>query len=184
MISHNRRIRGRPRSSMIRAGPHNGLVGGSNPPSTTTHSHADSSQSCRRNSAPPPPKPRGGPWALAGERSEPVRLGVRDHHACSVQRPSRVQNDARPSGLFSLRISEFESDHPGILNRPVVMVREPPRWQHLPKSLPQLPIPNAAAQTRTVSAAQIRLNRRRIRRTLARILILTDSGDRGRNAHC
>jgi hypothetical protein len=22
--------------------------------------------------------------ALAGERSEPVRLGVRDHHACSV----------------------------------------------------------------------------------------------------
>ena len=32
-------------------------------------------KSCRRNSAPPPPKPRGGPTALAGERSEPVRLG-------------------------------------------------------------------------------------------------------------
>src|SRR5215216_801274 len=31
-----------------------------------------------------PPKPRGGPAALAGERSEPVRLRVRDHHACSV----------------------------------------------------------------------------------------------------
>ena len=44
----------------------------------------NSSQSCRRNSAPPPPKPRGGPAALAGERSEPVRLGVRGHHPCSV----------------------------------------------------------------------------------------------------
>ena len=32
----------------------------------------------------PPRKPRGGPLALAGERSEPLRLGVRDHHACSV----------------------------------------------------------------------------------------------------
>ena len=31
-----------------------------------------------------PPKPRGGPMALAGERSEPVRLGVGDYHACSV----------------------------------------------------------------------------------------------------
>ncbi len=44
----------------------------------------------RRNSAPPPPKPRGGHGALAGEKSEPVRLGVRDHHTRSlcVQSPS------------------------------------------------------------------------------------------------
>src|SRR5262245_33035569 len=34
----------------------------------------NSSPLCRRNIAPPPPKPRGGPRALAGERSEPVRL--------------------------------------------------------------------------------------------------------------
>src|SRR6266446_10534130 len=38
----------------------------------------------------PPPKPRGGPSALAGERSEPVRLGVRNHthalFALKVQR--------------------------------------------------------------------------------------------------
>jgi hypothetical protein len=30
----------------------------------------NSSQERRRNSSPPPPKPRGGPSALAGERSE------------------------------------------------------------------------------------------------------------------
>jgi hypothetical protein len=29
--------------------------------------------------------------ALAGERSEPVRLGVRDHPACSVQATSRAR---------------------------------------------------------------------------------------------
>jgi hypothetical protein len=40
------------------------------------------------------------PLALAGERSEPLRLGVRDHHACSVQRRSRVLNDAGTNGLF------------------------------------------------------------------------------------
>ena len=34
--------------------------------------------------APPPPKPRGGLSALAGERSKPVRLGVRDHHTRSL----------------------------------------------------------------------------------------------------
>src|SRR5439155_8563112 len=38
----------------------------------------------------PPPKPRGGPSALAGERSEPIWLGVRDHthalFALKVQR--------------------------------------------------------------------------------------------------
>ena len=116
--------------------------------------------------------------ALAGERSEPVRLGVRDHHACSVQRRSRVQNDACPSGLFSLRISEFESDHPGILNRPVVMVREPPRPQRPTKSLPQLHIRHAAAQTRTVSAAPFRPNPRMLWRQFKWILFLTDSGVR------
>jgi protein-L-isoaspartate O-methyltransferase len=31
----------------------------------------------------------------AGERSEPVRLGVRDHNACSVQATSRAQSDLR-----------------------------------------------------------------------------------------
>src|SRR5467141_3095258 len=43
-----------------------------------------------RNSTPPPPKPRGGPSALARQRSEPVWLGVRDHthalFALKVQR--------------------------------------------------------------------------------------------------
>src|SRR5438105_3843288 len=34
------------------------------------------------------------PIGAGGERSEPVRLGVRDHHTCSVQGRSRVQNEA------------------------------------------------------------------------------------------
>jgi hypothetical protein len=60
--------------------------------------------------------------ALAGERSEPVRLGLRDHHACSVQGTSRAQS-GDGEGLFSLRIPGFESDQPGILNHPAIMVR-------------------------------------------------------------
>src|SRR6266446_2372726 len=38
----------------------------------------------------PPPKPRGGPSALAGERSEPIWLGVRDHtHALFARKVQR-----------------------------------------------------------------------------------------------
>jgi hypothetical protein len=46
-----------------------------------------------------------------------------------------VQNDADPSGLFSLRVPQFESDQPGILNSPGVMLFGLPRRQRLPKSL-------------------------------------------------
>src|SRR5439155_25345880 len=61
----------------------------------------NSSHSCRRNSAPegwrnsapPPPKPRGGRQALAGERSEPVRLAVRDHHTRSLCAQSPAQSE-------------------------------------------------------------------------------------------
>src|SRR5438046_8057916 len=53
----------------------------------------NSSQERRRNIAPPPPKPRGGRSALAGERSEPVRLGVRDHHTRSPCKQSPAQNE-------------------------------------------------------------------------------------------
>jgi hypothetical protein len=42
----------------------------------------------------------------------------------------------------SLRIPEFESRHPGILNSPVVMVRQRLHRGCLPKSLPQLHIRN------------------------------------------
>src|SRR5436305_13484660 len=51
---------------------------------------AKKSRRGRRNSAPPPPKPRGGPSALAGEKSEPVRLGVRNHtHALFARKVQR-----------------------------------------------------------------------------------------------
>src|SRR5436190_23980299 len=47
-----------------------------------------------RNSAPPPPKPRGGPSARwRGERSKPVRLGVRDHHTRSLGAESPAQTE-------------------------------------------------------------------------------------------
>jgi hypothetical protein len=82
------------------------------------------------------------------------------------------------SGLFSLRIPEFESDQPGILNNPAVMLFSFPRRQCLPKSLRELHIPSAAARTRKVSAAQFQPNRRKFRRPLGQILILTDSGVR------
>src|SRR5260221_5429135 len=45
-----------------------------------------------RNSTPPPPKPRGGPSALAGERSEPIWLGVRDHtRSLCAQSPAQTE---------------------------------------------------------------------------------------------
>jgi hypothetical protein len=44
------------------------------------------------------------------------------------------------TGLFSLRLPEFESDQAGKLNRPAVMLRQPPCRQRQPKSLSQLHI--------------------------------------------
>ena len=86
-----------------------------------------------------------------------------------------MQNDACPSGLFSLHISEFESDQPGILNSPAAMLFGLPRRQCLPKSLPQLHIRHAAAQTRTVSAVLFRPNPRMLWRQFKWILFLTDT---------
>src|SRR5262249_61205842 len=47
----------------------------------------------RRNMAPTPTKPRGGPMALAGERSEAIRLAVRDHHTRSLGAQSPAQTE-------------------------------------------------------------------------------------------
>ena len=43
--------------------------------------------------------------ALAGERSGPVKSGVRDRHACSVHDQSRVQNDVEAQDYFLGRVS-------------------------------------------------------------------------------
>jgi len=51
------------------------------------------------------------------------------------------------AGFFSLRIPEFESADPGILNSPVVMCANLRAPQSGSKSLPQLHIHHAAAQT-------------------------------------
>src|SRR5262249_18364957 len=53
----------------------------------------NSSHSCWCNIAPPPPKPRGGPRALAGEKSEAIRLAVRDHHTRSLCKKSPAQSE-------------------------------------------------------------------------------------------
>jgi hypothetical protein len=59
----------------------------------------------------------------------------------------------------SLRLPKFESYQPGILNSPAAMLftLAPPQCQA--KSLTQLHVGNAAARTRTVSAAPFRPNR-------------------------
>src|SRR5580704_1381327 len=66
----------------------------------------------------------------------------------------QVERKVRPGeGLFSLRLPKFESYQPGMLNRPAAILRQPRCAQHQAKSLPKLHVGNAAARTRTVSAA-------------------------------
>jgi len=77
-----------------------------------------------------------------------------------------------------VRIPEFESDQPAILNSRAAMLFGLPRRQRLPKSSPQLHIRLAAAQTRTVSAALFRPNPRKLWRQFKWISFLTDSGVR------
>jgi hypothetical protein len=82
------------------------------------------------------------------------------HHACSVR--GQVERKMTPGeGLFSLRLPKFESYQPGMFNSPAIMPfgLAPPQCQA--KSLPQLHVGNAAAPTRTVSAAPFRPNRQK-----------------------
>src|SRR3974390_860184 len=65
-------------------------------------------------------------------------------------------------------ISQFESDHPGKLNRTAVLLRV---W----RIFPQLHIPHPAAQTRRASAAHFRPIPRKSRRPRGRTSLLTDS---------
>jgi hypothetical protein len=66
---------------------------------------------------------------------------------------------AEREGLFTLRLPKFESYQPGMLNSPAVILRQPTCAQYQAKSLLQLHVGNAAARTRTVSAAPFRPNR-------------------------
>jgi hypothetical protein len=87
--------------------------------------------------------------ALAGERSEPVRLrSVTTMHALFKRQVERKMTPV--TGLFSSPTPGFESYQPGILNRPAVMPCGLPRAQRQPKSLPQLHVRHAAAQTRRI----------------------------------
>ena len=65
--------------------------------------------------------------ALAGRESEPVRLSVRDHHACSVFDRSRVQNGVGPSGLFLHSSENFESHDHALCDSILVMLSAFPR---------------------------------------------------------
>src|SRR5580700_3813805 len=83
-------------------------------------------------------------------------------------------------GLFSLLLPKFESYQPGMLNTPAAIRRQPTCAQHQAKSLQQLHVGNAAARTRTVSAAPISAKSAEIPRQYGRTLIPTDSAVRVR----
>src|SRR5437660_6953590 len=131
----------------------------------------NSSQERRRNSAPegwrktarrPHPNPAEAHRRWRGERSKPVRLGVRDHHTRSLCAESPAQTEqwcccfaaggssserkrSRPSRAFSATPHDGQRRCRTLLKIPA-------------ESSPQLLIPDAAAQTRVVSLAGIRLD--------------------------
>jgi len=73
----------------------------------------NSSHSCRRNIALPPPKPRGGRRALAGERSEPVRLAVRNRHRRSLCGKSPAQSEQWYCWIGRRRIISASAENRG-----------------------------------------------------------------------
>jgi hypothetical protein len=84
----------------------------------------NSSPLCRRNIAPPPPKPRGGPRALAGERSEAIRLAVRDHHTRSLGAESPAQSEQWCCWFGRRRIISGSAENRGS-SRPSAIDRRP-----------------------------------------------------------
>jgi hypothetical protein len=118
----------------------------------------NSSPLCRRNIAPPPPKPRGGPRALAGERSEAIRLAVRDHHTRSLGAQSPAQSEQWCCWFGRRRIISGSAENRGS-SCPSAIDRCPRKHRcRDPGIRPQLRFPRAAAQTRIVSVAGIRLH--------------------------
>src|SRR5258708_5664682 len=103
----------------------------------------------------PPPKPRGGPSALAGERSEPIWLGVRDHtHALFARKVQRKLSNgvaglaAAGSSLDRQKSRQFLPSQRRRLMTNVCASTSA-------KSRPELRIPTAAAQTRVVSGGEV-----------------------------
>src|SRR5262245_34442213 len=121
----------------------------------------NSSPLCRRNIAPPPPEPRGGPRALAGERSEAIRLAVRDHHTRSLGAESPAQSEQWCCWFGRRRIISGSAENRGS-SRPSAIDRPPAQASPLRSYIrPELRFPHAAAQTRIVSVARIRLDSRK-----------------------
>ena len=121
----------------------------------------NSSPLCRRNIAPPPPKPRGGPQALAGERSEAIRLAVRDHQTRSLGAQSPAQTEQWCCCFGRRRIISGSAENRGS-SRPSAIDRPPAQASPLRSYIrPELRFPHAAAQTRIVSVARIRLDSRK-----------------------
>jgi hypothetical protein len=116
-----------------------------------------------RNSAPPPPKPRGGPSALAGVRgaSRSGSVSVITTHALFARKVQRKLSN----GVVGFAAGGSSSERKR--SRPIRAFSATPhdgqrRGRTLLKipaeSSPELLFPNAAAQTRIVSKARIRLD--------------------------
>src|SRR6266446_10123216 len=131
----------------------------------------NSSQERRRNSAPEGwrktarrhhPNPAEAHRRWRGERSKPVRLGVRDHHTRSLCAQSPAQTEQWCCWLLPpadhLLIERDRGQFvPSRRRRMMANVRVERLLKIPAEPSPELLIPGAAAQTRVVSMAAIRL---------------------------
>ena len=90
------------------------------------------------------------------------------HHACSVQATSRAQSGARRRIIFfaATKVRILPARH---IEQSAAMLFHPCASTMPAKSVPQLHVGNAAARTRTVSAAPFRPNRQKFPRQYVRI---------------
>jgi hypothetical protein len=120
------------------------------------------------------PNPAEAHWRWRGKRSEPIRLGVRDHHTRSLCAQSPAQSD-QWCCWFARRRSIFGSAE----SRPIrALQRCRSMAKHRRRTLaedsgstrPERHFPSGAVQTRIVSVATIRLDSRKSVRSFKGII--------------
>jgi hypothetical protein len=106
-----------------------------------------------RCAVPPPPEPRAGPSALAGERSEPVRLGARGHTR-SIGAQSPAQSEQWCCWVCRHRILSGPAENGCYLSDALNDQGQCAAVRLNLASAPELHIRNVAAPVRTVSAGE------------------------------